>query len=190
VLRDTPNLEDMTFTETPLSGAFVIRPKQLADDRGSFARTWCRSEFEARGLETKIAQCSTSLNRKKGTLRGLHYQARPFGETKLVRCTRGSIYDVIVDLRPTSPTFMRHFGVVLTADERTMIHVPAGLAHGFQTLENHTEVFYQISEFYSPGFARGVRWNDPAFGIQWPADERIMSDQDRNYPDFHPGMAI
>jgi dTDP-4-dehydrorhamnose 3,5-epimerase len=180
----------MTFTETPLSGAFVIRPKQLADDRGSFARTWCRSEFEARGLETKIAQCSTSLNRKKGTLRGLHYQARPFGETKLVRCTRGSIYDVIVDLRPTSPTFMRHFGVDQTAHETKMIHVPAGLAHGFQTLENHTEVFYQISEFYSPGFARGVRWNDPAFGIQWPADERIMSDQDRNYPDFHPGMAI
>ena len=177
----------MILTETPLSAAFVIEPKPLEDARGLFARTWCRREFEAHGLETRIAQCSTSFNKKKGTLRGMHYQAPPLAETKIVRCTRGSMYDVIIDLRPDSPTFMRHFGLVLTVENRKMLYVPTGFAHGFQTLEDDTEIFYQISEFYSPDHGRGVRWNDPAFGIRWPDDERIIVDRDRNYPDFRPG---
>ncbi len=176
----------MTFTETPLRGAFVIEPESLEDARGLFARTWCRREFEARGLETRIAQCSTSLNKKKGTLRGMHYQAPPFAETKIVRCTRGSMFDVIIDLRPDSSTFMRHVGVVLTSENRKMLYVPAGFAHGFQTLEDGTEVFYQISEFYSPDHSRGVRWNDPAFGIRWPEDDRTIVERDRSYPDFRP----
>jgi dTDP-4-dehydrorhamnose 3,5-epimerase len=175
------------FTETPLPGAFVIEPEPLEDSRGLFARTWCRREFGARGLETRIAQCSTSLNKKKGTLRGMHYQAPPFVETKLVRCTRGAMYDVIIDLRQDSPTFMRHFGLVLTSDNRKMLYVPSGFAHGFQTLEDDTEVFYQISEFYSPEHGRGVRWDDPAFAIRWPDDDRIIVDRDRSYPNFRPG---
>ena len=176
----------MIFTETPLGGAFVIEPEPVADARGLFARTWCRGEFEARGLETRIAQCSTSLNLKKGTLRGMHYQVAPYAETKIVRCTRGSLYDVIVDLRPESPTFTRHFGVVLTAENRTMVYVPPGFAHGFQTLEDGTELLYQISEFHAPEHGRGVRWNDPAFGIRWPEAERVITDRDRGYPDFRP----
>jgi dTDP-4-dehydrorhamnose 3,5-epimerase len=139
----------VTFTETPLRGAFVIEPAPLEDGRGLFARTWCRREFEAQGLEIRIAQSSTSFNKKKGTLRGLHHQVPPFEETKLVRCTRGSIYDVIVDLRADSPTFTRFFAAVLTADNRKAMYVPAGFAHGFQTLEDDTEVLYQISEFYA-----------------------------------------
>ena len=180
----------MIFTETPLRGAFVIEPEPLEDARGLFARTWCRREFEARGLETRIAQCSTSFNEKKGTLRGLHFQATPFAETKIVRCTRGSMYDVIVDLRPDSPTFTRHFGVFLNPENRKMVYVPTGFAHGFQTLEDDTEVLYQISEFYSPDHLRGVRWDDPAFGIQWPDDDRCIVDRDRNYPDFRPAIAV
>jgi dTDP-4-dehydrorhamnose 3,5-epimerase len=176
----------VTFTETALRGAFVIEPEPLEDARGLFARTWCRREFEAHGLETRIAQCSTSLNKKKGTLRGMHYQAPPFAETKIVRCTRGSMFDVIIDLRPDSSTFMRHVGVVLTPENRKMLYVPAGFAHGFQTLEDGTEVFYQISEFYSSDHSRGVRWNDPAFGIRWPDDDRTIVERDRNYPDFRP----
>jgi dTDP-4-dehydrorhamnose 3,5-epimerase len=176
----------MIFAETPLAGAFVITPEPVEDARGSFARTWCRAEFEARGLDVRIAQCSTSLNRRTGTLRGLHFQVAPFAETKLVRCTRGAIHDVIVDLRPGSPTFTRHFAVRLSAEDRTMLYVPPGFAHGFQTLEDDTEVFYQISEFHAPAHARGVRWDDPAFGIAWPPAERIISEQDRSYPDFRP----
>lgn len=174
----------MIFTETPLRGAFVIEPEPLGDTRGLFARTWCRREVEAHGLETRIAQCSTSFNKKKGTLRGMHYQSPPCAETKIVRCTRGAMYDVIIDLRPDSPTLTRHFGITLTADNRKMLYVPAGFAHGFQTLEDDTEVFYQISEFYSPEHSRGVRWNDPAFGIRWPDDDRTIVERDRNYPDF------
>jgi dTDP-4-dehydrorhamnose 3,5-epimerase len=174
------------FTETPLAGAFVIEPEPLEDSRGLFARTWCRTEFQERGLETRIAQCSTSLNTTRGTLRGMHYQGSPYGETKIVRCTRGSMYDVIIDLRPESPTFTRHFGLVLTADNHRMVYVPTGFAHGFQTLEDGTELFYQVSEVYAPEYARGVRWNDPVFGIQWPDADRIIVDRDRNYPDFRP----
>ncbi len=176
----------MIFTPAPLAGAYVIVPEPLEDARGLFARTWCERELAARGLETRIAQCSTSFNKRKGTLRGMHYQIRPFAETKIVRCTRGSLFDVIVDLRPESPTFRQHFAAVLSADDRKMMYVPTGFAHGFQTLEDTTEVLYQISEFYSPDHARGVRWNDPAFGIRWPDDERTIVDRDRNYPDFDP----
>ena len=180
----------MIFTETPLQGAFVIEPEPLEDARGHFARTWCRREFEARGLETRIAQCSTSFNKRKGTLRGMHYQAPPFAETKVVRCTRGALHDVIIDLRPGSPTFTRYFPVVLSADNRKMLYVPPGFAHGFQTLEDATEVLYQISEFYSPQHARGVRWDDPAFHIAWPEDERTIVDRDRSYPDFRRAAGI
>jgi len=172
------------FIATALPGAFVIEPEPASDSRGLFARTWCRRELAARGLDTELAQCSTSFNKRKGTLRGMHYQAAPFPETKIVRCTRGAIHDVIIDLRPDSPTYTRHVAVVLTAEDRKALYVPKGFAHGFQTLEDDTEVFYQISEFYSPEHSRGVRWNDPAFGIAWPDDERTMSERDRGYPDF------
>jgi dTDP-4-dehydrorhamnose 3,5-epimerase len=177
----------MIFTETVLGGAFVIDSEPSEDARGLFARTWCEREFQTRGLETRIAQCSTSFNKRKGTLRGLHYQVPPAAETKIVRCTRGSLYDVIVDLRPDSPTFLTHIGVVLTADNRRMVYVPVGFAHGFQTLEDDTEIFYQISEFCAPEHARGVRWDDPIFGISWPADRRTIIERDLRYPDFWPG---
>jgi len=179
----------MIFTETPLAGAFVIEPELIEDARGFFARTWCAREFAARGLVTHIVQCSTSFNKKKGTLRGMHYQAAPFAETKIVRCISGSMYDVIIDLRPSSSTYTRHSGVVLTAENRKMVYVPVGFAHGFQTLEDNTEVLYQISEVYSSAHARGVRWDDPAFGIRWPSDERTIVDRDRAYPDFSPAIA-
>jgi dTDP-4-dehydrorhamnose 3,5-epimerase len=174
------------FRPTPLGGAFVIEPESNADSRGLFARTWCRRELESRGLETRVAQCSTSFNTRTGTLRGMHYQSPPLAETKIVRCTRGSIYDVIIDLRPDSPTFTQHFALALTADDRTALYVPPLFAHGFQTLEDDTEVFYQISEFYSAEHARGVRWDDPAFRIAWPPAERSISERDRSYPDFRP----
>ena len=176
----------MIFTETPLPGVFVVEPEPLEDARGLFARTWCRREFEAMGLETRTAQCSTSLNKRKGTLRGMHYQIPPYAETKVVWCTRGSMYDVTIDLRPDSPTFTRHFAVVLTADNRKMLYVPTGFAHGFQTLVDDTELFYQVSEFYSPAHSRGVRWDDPLFQIPWPPDDRVISERDRSYPDFRP----
>ncbi len=174
----------MIFLETVVKGAFLIEPERQEDTRGFFARTWCESECGARGLNTRVVQCSVSFNKRRGTLRGLHYQAPPHEEAKLVRCTRGSIYDVIVDLRPDSPTFRQHVAVVLSAENGRLLYVPEGCAHGFQTLEDDTEVSYQMSEFYSPDHARGVRWNDPAFGIEWPADERIILDRDQNYPDF------
>ena len=176
----------MIFTATPLSGAYLIEPEPHEDARGLFARTWCERELAAQGLETRIAQCSTSFNKRKGTLRGMHYQLRPFGETKIVRCTRGALYDVILDLRPGSPTFTRHFAAMLGADDRKMMYVPVGFAHGFQTLEDGTEVLYQISEFYSADHARGVRWNDPAFAIRWPDDEPTIVERDQSYPDFDP----
>ena len=180
----------MIFTETALAGAFVIEPELLRDERGFFARTWCRREFEAHGLITRIAQCSTSFNERKGTLRGMHYQAPPAAETKIVRCTRGSIYDVIIDLRPDSPSFARHVALVLSGDNRKMLYVPAGFAHGFQTLEDATEVSYQISEFHAPEHARGVRWDDPAFAISWPEDRRTILERDLSYPDFHVVGAV
>ena len=174
----------MIFTETDLKGAFVVDIEKHQDERGFFARSWCRREFEAHGLNPKLAQCNISFNPHKGTLRGMHYQAKPFEEAKLVRCTRGSLHDVIVDLRPGSPSYKKSLGVVLTAENRTMLYVPQGFAHGFLTLENDTEVFYQISEFYMPESQRGFRWNDPAIAISWPAEVEFISDRDRNFPDF------
>ena len=174
----------MIFRQTELRGAYVIDVERLPDDRGFFGRTWCRKEFQANGLNPALVQCSISVNAKKGTLRGMHYQIAPFEEAKLVRCTMGAIYDVIVDLRPSSPTFKRHLGVTLSADNRSMLYIPEGFLHGFLTLEDNTEVFYQMSEFHAPDHARGFRWNDPAFGIKLPSDVKVISDRDRNYPDF------
>jgi dTDP-4-dehydrorhamnose 3,5-epimerase len=174
----------MFFTETKLKGAFIIEPEKLEDDRGFFARSWCQREFEAHGLNPRLVQCSISYNKSKGTLRGIHYQTTPYEEAKLVRCTSGSIYDAIVDLRPESATFKQYIGEILTGQNHRMLYVPEGFAHGFLTLEDNTEVFYQISEFYSPEHGQGVRWNDPAFGIKWPLAPSVMSDRDRDCPSF------
>lgn len=172
------------FRETTLAGAFVIEPEKREDQRGFFARTFCREEFSARGLNPDIAQCNVSFNKRKGTLRGMHYQAPPFAEAKLVRCTAGAIFDVIIDLRKSSQTFRRHFAVELCASSGKMLYIPEGFAHGFQTLLDDTEVFYQMSRPYAPQCARGVRWNDPSFSIEWPPAERTIVERDRNYPDF------
>lgn len=174
----------MTFVETRLKGAFLITPQRIEDERGFFARTWCRREFAAHNLNVRLRQCNLSFNPHKGTLRGMHYQAAPFAEAKLVRCTMGAIYDVIVDLCPESPSFKQHVTVVLSAQNREMLYIPEGCAHGFLTLAPDTEVFYQMSAFYRPTHARGVRWDDPAFGIAWPEEVRVISDRDRSYPDF------
>lgn len=178
----------MIFTETSLKGAYLIELDKLPDDRGFFARSWCQREFEAHGLDSRVVQCNISFNRKQGTLRGMHYQIAPGAESKLVRCARGALYDVIIDLRPESETFLQWIAVRLTADRYTMLYVPKRFAHGFQTLENDTEVFYQMSEFYSPEDARGVRWNDPLFNIQWPDAERTISVRDQQYKDAHPAQ--
>jgi dTDP-4-dehydrorhamnose 3,5-epimerase len=170
--------------ETKLPGVFEIRLEPCYDARGFFARTWCQKEFESHGLNPRVVQCNVSFNTRKGTLRGMHYQEAPKAEAKLVRCTTGSIYDVVIDLRPQEPTFRRWIAVVLTAEKRNMIYVPEGCAHGFLTLEDRTEVFYQMSEFYHPEFARGVRWDDPAFQIVWPAAVQVISERDRTYPDL------
>lgn len=174
----------MIFYETTLKDARIVDLEKREDERGFFARSWCRREFAANGLNPALAQCSISFNPHRGTLRGMHYQAKPFEEAKLVRCTSGSLYDVIIDLRPDSPTFRKHLGVQLTAANRRMLYVPEGFAHGFLTLEDATEVFYQISEFYAPEAQRGVRWNDPAFAVKWPEEPRLMSARDRSFPDF------
>jgi dTDP-4-dehydrorhamnose 3,5-epimerase len=175
----------LIFTETELPGAFLIEPEMHEDDRGFFARTFCRQEFEERGLNPRVVQCNVSFNKRKGSLRGMHFQTSPYAEAKLVRCTAGSIYDVIIDLRPSSPAFKKHLGVELSARNRKMLYIPEDFAHGFQTLEDDTEVFYQMSQYYSPEHSRGVRWDDPAFGISWPPGERIIIERDRTYPDFH-----
>jgi dTDP-4-dehydrorhamnose 3,5-epimerase len=175
----------MIFTETQLKGAVIIELERREDERGFFARAWCQKEFEANGLVSRLVQANVSFNKKKDTLRGMHYQVAPFEEVKLVRCSRGAIYDVIIDLRPHSPTYKQWLPVELTAENRKMLYVPAGFAHGFQTLEDGTEIFYQVSQFYSPRHERGVRWNDPAFGICWPeTGTRVISAKDRNWPDY------
>ncbi|MGB5878758.1 MAG: dTDP-4-dehydrorhamnose 3,5-epimerase [Thermoanaerobaculia bacterium] len=174
----------MIFLETPLAGAFVIDIEPHEDERGFFARTFCQEEFEAHGLDSTFVQSSVSFNRQRGTLRGMHFQAPPHEESKVVRCTAGAIYDVIVDLRPLSPTFVQWHAVTLSAENRTMFYIPGGFAHGFLTLEDNTEVLYQMSEFYYPDSARGVRWDDPAFGIEWPVEPTAISDRDQSYPDF------
>jgi dTDP-4-dehydrorhamnose 3,5-epimerase len=175
----------MIFQETPLKGAFVIDLQRLDDSRGFFARAFCQHEFDAHGLEPMIAQCNVSFNSRKGTLRGMHYQVEPFQEVKLVRCSAGAIYDVIVDLRPDSATYKLWFGVELAAQSGRMIYVPKGFAHGYLTLVDESEVFYQASEFYSKEYERGARWNDSAFGIAWPFRPVVISEKDRNHPDFN-----
>lgn len=174
----------MIFAETAVAGVWTIAPERVEDHRGFFARTWCEREFAARGLADRWAQCSVSFNTRRGTLRGLHYQRAPHAEIKLVRCTAGALLDVVVDLRPESSTYLKHVAVELTASNRLMMYVPEGCAHGFQTLADGTEIFYQISVPYAPEHAAGVRWDDPAFGISWPNPDPIMSDRDREYPDF------
>jgi dTDP-4-dehydrorhamnose 3,5-epimerase len=170
------------FNSTKIEGAYQIEPERLADERGFFARTWCQHEFEAHGLESRLVQCSVSFSPRRGTLRGMHYQAAPHGEAKLVRCTRGTIYDVIIDLRPASPTRLTWVAVELTAENRLALFIPPGVAHGFLTLTDDCEVFYQMSEFFQDQSARGVRWNDPAFGIEWPAPVALISARDASYP--------
>ncbi len=174
----------MIFQETRLPGVFEIRIEPSADERGFFARSFCQQEFRAHGLNPNIAQCNISFNARKGTLRGMHYQAAPHAEAKVVRCTAGAIYDVVIDLRPQSPTFKHWITVNLTAENRLMLYVPEGCAHGFLTLRDATEIFYQMSDFYHPELSRGTRWNDPAFAIVWPEKIEVISERDRTYPDF------
>lgn len=174
----------MIFKEAKLKGAYVIEIEPIDDERGFFARAWCKEEFKKHGLNSDLVQCNISFNKKRGTLRGMHYQSQPYEEAKLVRCTRGAIYDAIIDLRPESETFKQWIDIELTAENRKMIYVPEGFAHGFQTLEDNTEVFYQMSEFYHEECAKGFKWNDEAFRIKWPIVEKIMSDKDKNYEDF------
>lgn len=174
----------MNFVPTALAGACIVDLEPQTDGRGFFARAWCQREFEQHGLNSRVVQCSVSYNRRKGTWRGMHYQEAPHEEAKLVRCTMGSICDVIVDLRPGSPTFKEHLTVILSAENRKMLYIPEKFAHGFLTLEDNTEVFYQMSEFHAPESARGFRWNDPYFGIRLPLEVAVISERDRDYPDF------
>jgi dTDP-4-dehydrorhamnose 3,5-epimerase len=178
----------MRFVHAPLSGAWVIELERIEDERGWFARSFDPDEFQAHGVDPVIAQCNVSFNPGAGTLRGLHYQAEPHGESKLVRCVRGAIFDVAVDLRPDSPTYKRWHGVELSGANRLAYYIPVGLAHGFQTLTDDCEVLYQMGHRYVPESARGVRFDDPAFAIEWPPvdGERLISDKDRSYPDFRP----
>jgi dTDP-4-dehydrorhamnose 3,5-epimerase len=178
----------MIFRPVPLSGACLVLPERMSDERGYFARSWCAEEFRAQGLSPRLVQCSISFNPRKGTLRGMHLQLPPHAESKLVRCTRGSAYDVAVDLRPDSPTYLEHFGAVLSSADGNAFYIPEGCAHGYLTLEDDTEIFYQMSEFYTPGAGQGVRYDDPAFGIRWPGKVLLINDRDRNYPDYRrPG---
>ncbi len=180
----------MIFRETPLHGAFLVEPEPVADERGFFARTWCTQEARRMGVTADVVQCNVSYNRRAGTLRGLHWQARPHAEAKLVRCTHGAIYDVIVDLRRTSPTFGRYLAVTLSRQNRLMLYVPEGFAHGFQTLEDETEVFYQMSAAYHAPSARGIVWNDPTLAIPWPdVGARIVSARDLALPRWEDLLA-
>jgi dTDP-4-dehydrorhamnose 3,5-epimerase len=174
----------MKFTKTPLKGAFLIEPERRADARGFFGRVFCRDEFEKHGLDPNVAQCNVAFNPRRGTLRGMHYQLTPHQEVKLVRCTLGAVFDVIVDLRAGSETLRRWFGAELSADNHRMLYVPKGFAHGYLTLRDDSEIFYQVSEFYSPSCERGVRFDDPAFSISWPFEPLLISDKDRSHPLF------
>lgn len=180
----------MIFQATKLPGVFEVQIEPKVDERGFFARSWCQKEFEEHGLNPGLVQCNVSFNTRKATLRGMHYQAAPYSETKIVRCTHGAIYDVVLDLRPQSPTFKQWIAKVLNEENRDMLYIPEGCAHGFLTLESQSEVFYQMSEFYQPKASRGVRWDDPAFEIDWPAKVEVISEQDRSYPDFEPTRCV
>lgn len=172
----------MIFKETSLKGAYIIEIEPMTDERGFFARTFCIDEFKKNGLDFNIVQCNVSYNKKKGTLRGMHYQANPYEEAKLISCIRGAVYDVSIDLRKGSPTYCQWYAVELKGGDNRLLYLPEGFAHGFQTLEGNSEVFYQMSQFYSQEHARGVRWNDPAFRIDWPyAEKRMISDRDRSF---------
>jgi dTDP-4-dehydrorhamnose 3,5-epimerase len=176
----------MFFHPIPLSGAYLIELDKKADERGFFARAFCEQEFGQHGLTTHVCQVNNSLSTRKGTLRGMHYQLAPKAETKIVRCLRGALYDVILDLRIGSSTFGKSFGADLTADNRRMIYVPKGFAHGFITLTDNTEALYFVDEFYSPGDERGIRYDDPKFLISWPAEPSVISDKDKAFPSFDP----
>jgi dTDP-4-dehydrorhamnose 3,5-epimerase len=175
----------MKFIETPLKDSFVIELEKYVDDRGFFARTFCKKEFAEVGLDNEIVQINNSFSKDKATLRGIHYQLPPKAETKIVRCIKGSLWDVMVDLRPESPTFLRWYGTELNEENRKMMFVPKGFGHGFITLTNNTEIFYLVTEFYSPEFERGLRWNDPRIGIDWPLTPQIISDKDNKHPNFN-----
>jgi dTDP-4-dehydrorhamnose 3,5-epimerase len=172
----------MIFTKTELKDAFIIDLEERPDNRGFFARTFCAKEFEAHGLKPTVAQCNLSFNYKKGTLRGMHYQIAPAAETKLIRCTKGAIYDVIIDMRPESPSFLSHIGVELSAENHRALYVPEMFAHGYLTLTDETEIVYQVGEFYTPGYERGLRYDDPFFNIDWPIDVTVISEKDLNWP--------
>ena len=174
----------MIIRETSIPGAKVVDLEEMTDERGFFARSFCRQEFAANGMNPDVVQCNVSFNRSRGTLRGMHSQAAGYQEDKLVRCTSGAIFDVIIDLRRDSPTFLKHLAIELSADRRTALYVPKGMYHGFLTLTDDVEVFYQMSEFYVPNQARGYRYDDPAFGIDWPEKVTVISDKDATYPDF------
>lgn len=174
----------MIFTETKLKGAYLIEVKKIEDHRGFFGRAWCAKEFEEHGLTARIAQINTSRTKKKGTIRGMHYQVAPYGEAKFIRCTKGRVYDVIIDLRPQSPTFMQWVGHELTEDNYRMVYAPEYFAHGFISLEDECEVYYPVTEFYTPQAERGIRWNDPAFKIEWPIPVEIFTEKDMSHPDF------
>jgi dTDP-4-dehydrorhamnose 3,5-epimerase len=180
----------MIFTQTPLAGAYVIDLEKRGDDRGFFARTFCMNEFREHGLVTNFVQVNNSLSATKGTLRGMHYQLAPKAETKIVRCIRGAFWDVILDLRPDSATFGQWFGTELSDENRRMMYQPKGFAHGFITLTKDAEAFYFVDEFYAPEYERGVHWDDPKFKIDWPAEAILISDKDRNWPDFDPGYHL
>jgi dTDP-4-dehydrorhamnose 3,5-epimerase len=175
----------MIFQNTKLQGVCLLQPERLADERGFFARMWCQTEFEKHGIDPRLVQCNLSFNPRKGTLRGMHFQRAPHEETKIVRCTLGAVFDVAVDLRPASPTFKQWVGAPLTAENRESLVIPPGCAHGFLTLDHDSEIFYQMSETYTPTHAAGVRWNDPAFGIKWPGEVTMIAERDRTYPDFN-----
>lgn len=174
----------MIFHKTILPGVFIIEPEPIPDHRGFFARVFCREKFQQLGLSSDLDQCSVSFNKRQGTLRGMHYQMDPFGEVKIIRCTMGAIFDVILDLREDSPTFKQWIGIELSSKNRKMLYVPEGLAHGFQTLEDETEVFYQMKGAFVPSAARGVKWNDPSFSIAWPIPVEVISEKDMQYPEF------
>lgn len=174
----------MLFHQTPIPGAYVLEPQRIRDDRGFFARLWCTDEMSKHGLSTTIRQTNIGVSTRKGTLRGLHYQREPYAEVKIVRCPRGAIFDVVVDLRPTSPTFCRWHGVELSQENQLALYVPEGCATGYLTLADDTEIYYHTSATYHPASASGVRYDDPAFGIVWPGNAEVMSEQDRSWPDF------
>jgi dTDP-4-dehydrorhamnose 3,5-epimerase len=178
----------MLFLETEIKGVFILEIKKLEDERGFFGRSWCKNEMENHGLNSNVVQANTSFSKLKGTLRGMHFQKHPFEESKLIRCTKGAIYDVIIDLRPSSPTFKKWLGIELTEDNYKMLYVPEKFAHGFLTMTNNCEVTYLVTQFYTPGSEAGIRWNDPVFGISWPDEVRVISDKDKNFPDFNESM--